>query len=108
MFTAYSKRFSMSSDNAIEKWADKPTELVREMKETGDLHEVCRFINFVSEVRRTLDKTLDIVLPPAEEVYYEHTPAEYRGQSFEQFLRATTSLSDDTITRHLRVGRMLE
>ena len=98
----------MTENTSIEKWAETPTLLVKQMQETGDLHEVCRFIDFIVEVRSTLDKTLDVVLPAAEDVFYEHTPKEYKGMTFEQFLGRNTKLDDTTIQRHIRVGRMLE
>jgi hypothetical protein len=98
----------MTESTSIEKWAETPALLVQQMRDTGDLHEVCRFIDFIVEVRSTLDKTLDVVLPAAEDVYYDNTPKEYKGLTFEQFLNRTTKLDDTTIQRHIRVGRMLE
>ena len=98
----------MTESSSIEKWAETPALLVQQMRKTGDLHEVCRFIDFIVEVRSTLDKTLDVVLPAAEDVYYENTPKVYKGQTFESFLRQTTRLDETTIQRHIRVGRMLE
>jgi hypothetical protein len=92
----------------IEKWADRPTLLARNIKETGDLHEGILFCTFIADLKNKSDSALDIVLPSMEEVFEENPPEEYRGLSFVEAIHRATGLAVETIKNHTIVGRTRE
>ena len=98
----------MTDNLTIQEYLSTPQALIAHMRQTGDLHEGFRFIDFISEVRGRLDSTLDTILPSMEQIYEETQPSEFRGMDFFDVLLQSTSLSPDTISRHLKVGKMLE
>jgi hypothetical protein len=98
----------VTESTQIEKWAETPTLLARKMKETGDLHDGILFCSFIAELKNKSDSALDIVLPSMEEVFYDNTPAEYRGLSFVEAIHRATNLAVETIKNHTIVGRTRE
>lgn len=97
----------MTDSNAIARFLEKPEELVKHIRETGDIEAGFDYINTVYAVAQKLDSTLDLVLPVMEEVYPQVKDKDYKDLSFEDACVKKTMLSHETVMRHTRVGKML-